>query len=237
MSMAAILKKEPIFAALTVAALCVLLFVGTQSALGEERKVSGTKHDVAIPGAPVCVNCHIPYDPKAEVLWATKPNTSGAFSGLRPLCFSCHDGTVTSIGTFGFDLSRPMHIRSPGVRGEDCDRCHDAHGTPYAKFLKLPGGADFCHNCHLNAGPANHPVDVSARAAGIEPTDSHWDPYAGDFTGTRLWNEAGTGPGDYVKCLTCHATHGGQPGTKFNTVPYNPGNGSSAPLCLNCHKR
>lgn len=231
------MKNDGILAVLVLGAVLVLLFLGAKVVLGEEREVSGTEHDLAIPGTSVCVNCHVPWDPNTEVLWATKPNTSGSFAGLRPLCFSCHDGTVTSVGAFGFDLSRPLHLRNPGVRGEDCDRCHDVHGTPYAKFLKLPGGAGFCQNCHLIAGAGGHPVDVNARAAGIEPLDSHWDPYAGDLHGTRLWNQEGTGPGDYLKCLSCHATHGGEPGTEFNTLPYTSTDESSPSLCRNCHMK
>jgi len=224
------MKHLATIAALALVALATLLVLGETTAFGDEKGVAGTKHDVAIPGTPVCVNCHIPHEAGAEVLWAAKPNTSGPFAGLRPLCFSCHDGTVTTIGTFAFDLSRPLHLRSSGVRGADCDRCHDVHGTPYAKFLKLPGGADFCRNCHEKAGPVNHPVDVNARALGINPDDSSWDPYQGDFSGTRLWNADGTGPGDYVKCLSCHATHGGTPDTQFNTMPIGT-------LCQNCHKK
>ncbi|MBI5288616.1 MAG: hypothetical protein HY873_06555 [Chloroflexi bacterium] len=205
-----------------------LIMLGTSTTLGEDRRISGTQHDVAIPGTPVCMYCHIPHAANAETLWASKPNMTGAFSGLRPLCFSCHDGTVTSLGSFAFDLARPLHMRSPGVVGADCDRCHDAHGTPYAKFLKLPGAADFCQGCHAVAGPVNHPVDIDARSLGIEPQDSSWNPYAGDFHGTRLWSEDGTGPGDYMKCLSCHATHGGEPDTSFNTMP-------SGSLCTNCH--
>lgn len=213
--------------AAAILALAFVLF-GMRTALGEDRRVYGTQHDVAIPGTPVCMYCHIPHAADAEALWASKPNMSGSFSGLRPLCFSCHDGTVTALGSFAFDLSRPLHLRSPGIVGADCDRCHDAHGTPYAKFLKLPGAADFCQGCHAVAGPVNHPVDVNARDLGIEPHDSSWDPYGGDFRGTRLWNEEGTGPGEYVKCLSCHATHGGEPETSFNTMP-------TRSLCTNCH--
>lgn len=227
------MKKASAALALLVA--FALLPIGAEIVSGEERKVSGTDHDVAIPGSPTCVNCHIPWGAEGEVLWASKPNTTGEFAGLRPLCFSCHDGTVTPVGAYGFDLSRPLHLRNPGIKGEDCDRCHDAHGTPYPKFLKLPGGADFCQNCHSRAGPGNHPVDISARAAGLEPVDSQWDPYRDDFRGTRLWNEEGIGPGDYVKCLSCHATHGGEPGTEFNTLPYDSSDGSSPSLCHNCH--
>jgi len=225
------MKRQICLAALVVVAIAIFAVSGGRPVFGDEKGVSGTKHDVVTPGTPVCVNCHIPHEAGADVLWAAKPNTDGQFAGLRPLCFSCHDGTVTSVGTFAFDLSRPLHLRSSGVRGADCDRCHDVHGTPYAKFLKLPGGADFCRNCHDKAGPVNHPVDVNARARGIDPVDSTWNPYKGDFSGTRLWNAEGTGPGEYVKCLSCHATHGGTPGTQFNTMPL------GGVLCENCHKK
>ena len=218
-----------------VAIVCIVaagayLASGGRTAFGQEKDIAGTQHDVTIPGTPICVNCHIPDESGQDQLWAAKPNTAGSFAGLRPLCFSCHDGTVTNVGTFAFDLTRPLHMRSPGVRGADCDRCHDPHGTPYAKFLKLPGGADFCRNCHAKAGPVNHPVDINAAEHGVSPTDSNWNPYQLDYTGTRLWNAEGTGPGDYVKCLSCHATHGGTPGTQFNTMP-------TQNLCQNCHKK
>ncbi|HLB27065.1 MAG TPA: cytochrome c3 family protein, partial [Dehalococcoidia bacterium] len=123
----------------------------------------------------------------------------------------------------------------PGVRGQDCTRCHDPHETGYGKFLKLPGGADFCRNCHFRAGPTDHPVDIDALKAGIAPADSHWDPESGDFSATRLWNAEGTGPGSFVKCLTCHSPHGAQPDTAINTVAVSPLDGSSVSLCQSCH--
>jgi predicted CXXCH cytochrome family protein len=129
-----------------------------------------------------------------------------------------------------------MHLRSSGVRGQDCDRCHDAHEATYRKFLREPGGANFCWNCHSRAGPANHPVDLNARAAGVNPADTEWDPAGGDYSGTRLWNLEGTGPGDYIKCLTCHSAHGGEPDTHFNTMVLESRDPSHLYLCLNCHQ-
>jgi predicted CXXCH cytochrome family protein len=76
----------------------------------------------------------------------------------------------------------------------------------------------------------NHPVDINAAEHGVSPTDRNWNPYQLDYSGTRLWNAEGTAPGDYVKCLSCHATHGGTTGTQFNTMP-------TANLCQNCHKK
>ncbi|HLB26997.1 MAG TPA: cytochrome c3 family protein [Dehalococcoidia bacterium] len=213
----------------------VLLAVGVGGVLGEEKNVSGTKHDVATGGTPPCVYCHIQRDGAGELLYARDPNSVGSYSGLKPLCFSCHDGTVAPLKSFVFDLTRPDHPSSPGVRGQDCTRCHDPHESGYGKFLKLPGGADFCRNCHFRAGPTDHPVDIEAAAAGIRPADSHWDPESGDFSGTRLWNAAGTGPGGFVKCLSCHSPHGAEPDTAINTVAVSPWDRSSMPLCQSCH--
>jgi hypothetical protein len=70
-----------------------------------------------------------------------------------------------------------------------------------------------------------------------EPLDTTWDPESGDDHGTRLWNVVGTGPGDYVKCLTCHAPHGGVPGTKMNTLGMSTSHDEFLPLCQNCHYR
>ena len=229
------LRVRSISAVIAVGAIIVLLFVASGIVFGAEKKVAGTKHDVATPGTPVCVYCHGQQNPEGETLWAQKPNTTGQFSGLKPLCFSCHDGTVTAVGNYVFDTSRPEHFRNPGIKGQDCDRCHDPHEAGYSKFIKLPGGANFCQNCHAYAGSANHPTDVDARAAGITPADGDWNPYASDFSGTRLWDQQGTGPGSYVKCLTCHSPHGSQPGTAINTIPFSMAQQGALPLCQNCH--
>lgn len=222
-------------AALLVGVALVLALFGAGALLAEEKKVSGTKHDVSSAGTPPCVYCHIQKDAEGQLLWAREPNDTGRFSGLKPLCFSCHDGTVAPLKSFVFDEERPEHPRQPGVRGQDCTRCHNPHDNNNGKFLKLPGGADFCRDCHFRAGPTDHPVDVDALAAGFAPEDSHWDPESGDFSGTRLWNAAGTGPGSFVKCLTCHSPHGAQPDTDINTADFSRWDGVSRPMCQSCH--
>jgi len=217
-----------------VVALGVVLVGGV--ALGQQKNVAGTPHDVASPDAPVCTYCHIPVDPEGKALWEGKPNAGGAFSGLKPLCFSCHDGTVSALGSsYVFDPTRPEHLSQPGLRGQDCDRCHDPHDSGYGKFLKLPGGAMFCRNCHFRAGPTDHPIDIDPAVTGRVPLDADWDPSHGDFSGTRLWNAEGTGPGNLVKCLTCHSPHGAQPETEINTISFSPVDKSYLPLCGNCH--
>ena len=213
----------------------LLLAASTTAVLGDMKDISNTSHDLAAPGGSPCVSCHLPRAAEGKLLWAGEPNAGGQFSGLKPLCFSCHDGTVTATGSYVFDVSRQEHASNPGLKDQDCDRCHDPHETKYAKFVKLPGAANFCQACHSLAGPTNHPINVSAAATGIKPADVHWDPDTGDFSGTRLWNPQGNAPGDLMKCLTCHSPHGGQPNTEMNTIAFNPSRESFLPICQNCH--
>jgi predicted CXXCH cytochrome family protein len=184
----------------------------------------------------VCIYCHVPRDAAGQLLWPNGlPNPESDFAGLKRLCFSCHDGTVTAERSYVFNPGRPDHVRSAGVTGQDCDRCHDAHGTQNRKFLRIPDDANFCWNCHFRAGPADHPVGVDAFAAGMHPLDTGFNPKTGDYSGTRLWNETGTGPGSRVMCLTCHNPHGGQPNTLITTVEYDSEGGSFQALCRSCH--
>ncbi len=217
--------------------LATVLLGGVGLALAEKKDVSGTKHDIATPGNEACVSCHIPRATDGELLWASQPYTEASFSGLKPLCYSCHDGTVATVGRYAFAQGYPEHKTVPGLKGQDCDRCHDPHDEGYGKFIKYDGGAEFCSNCHKAAGPADHPVNISITKLGQEPLDTTWDPEAGDGQGTRLWNESGTGPGDNVKCLSCHAPHGGVPETKMNTLGTSTSHGEFLTLCENCHYR
>jgi len=223
-------------AALVVAGAGLLLLAASSTAvLGDMKDISNSSHDLAAPGGSPCVSCHLPRAAEGELLWAGEPNAGDQFSGLKPLCFSCHDGTVTATGSYVFDASRPEHESNPGLREQDCDRCHDPHETKNDEFVKVPGAANFCQACHSRAGPTDHPIDVSAPATGIKPADVHWDPDTGDFSGTRLWNAQGNAPGDLMKCLTCHSPHGGQPDTDMNTIAFDASHESFLPMCQNCH--
>ena len=222
-------------AAIIAGAGLVLLIAGATAVLGDTKDVSNTSHDLAAPGGSPCVYCHLPRDSESDLLWAGDPGAGGQFTGQKPLCFSCHDGTVTAAGSYVFDAGRPEHTSSPGLKNQDCDRCHDPHETTQDKIVKVPGAANFCQDCHASAGPTDHPIDVSAPATGIEPADVHWDPDSGDFSGTRLWNSEGNAPGDLMKCLTCHSPHGGQPNTDMNTIAFDASHESFLPMCQNCH--
>lgn len=220
-----------------LAVMAAALLAGAGAVLGEKKDVAGTKHDVATAGTQACIYCHLPRDAKGELLWATEPNNSGDFAGLKPLCFSCHDGTVATVGRYAFTQGGAEHVSVAGLKGQDCDRCHDPHEAGYGKFIKYAGGAAFCNNCHEEAGPDDHPVDVNVGVLGQAPLDTSWNPQAGDNQGTRLWSEDGSGPGEYVKCLSCHAPHGGLPETKMNTMGVSASHDEFLPLCQNCHYR
>jgi len=222
-----------------LAALVIVAMVSRGGlALGEHKDVAGTKHDVASGEIPNCVYCHIPRDAAGQLLWPNgQTNQEGPLAGEKRMCFSCHDGTVTRERSYVFDPDRPEHVRKPGFEGQDCDRCHNPHEANYGKFLKVSSRANFCWNCHFRAGPSDHPIGVDSLAAGIHPEDTTFDPKSGDFTGTRLWNVAGTGPGSLVMCLTCHSPHGGQRDTLIMTVPYTSEQGFSQTLCGSCHAR
>ena len=225
-----------IIAPLIVTAVIFLMRSAADVALSEHKDVASTAHNVATAGTPVCVYCHVPRDAAGQLLWPNgQPNATSDFAGLKRLCFSCHDGTVTRERRYVFNPERPDHVRTAGVTGQDCDRCHDAHGTTSTKFLRVPENANFCWNCHFRAGPADHPVGVDSIAAGMHPVDTQFNPKAGDYSGTRLWNEDGTGPGNRVMCLTCHNPHGGQPNTLITTVEYDSEGGSFQALCRSCH--
>lgn len=222
---------------LAVVVAIAIVVIGVGSALGEGKKVSGTRHDVATPGSAVCTYCHVPRDPGDEVLWESggEGGTEVERWSVKSLCFSCHDGTVTATGSYVFDPNRPQHPSTAGFSDQDCTRCHDPHDDGQKKFLKLPGDANFCQNCHSRAGPMNHPVNIDPHVSGIVPLDEEFDPGAGDFSGTRLWNPQGDGPGNIIKCLTCHSPHGGQPGSEINTVAVSGFRDPAESICQNCH--
>lgn len=231
------MKTAALALALVAGLAAIALVSSGRLALGEQKDVAQTKHDVSSAGVPACIYCHIPRDAAGQLLWpGGLTNQDGPLSGEKRICFSCHDGTVTRERSYVFDSNRPEHLRKPGVEGEDCDRCHNPHEQT-SKFLKMPKEANFCWNCHFRAGPSDHPIGVDAPAAGIHPDDTTFDPKAGDFVGTRLWNAEGTGPGNLVACLTCHSPHGGQHDTLIMTVPYTAEVGYSESLCGSCHNR
>jgi predicted CXXCH cytochrome family protein len=127
------------------------------------------------------------------------------------------------------------------VEHQDCDRCHDPHRGDNWQFTPgdIPAsyrGANVCSLCH-GTGGHSHPIDVLTDL----PQDRTWDPYAStpDFSGTQIWDSAGaqeipTGTA-YIKCETCHMSHGAVPDTDLNSMAYSDAESSNSPICVNCH--
>ena len=205
--------------------------------MGQQGNVMGSDHDLGSAGVSACEQCHIPHAAYGDLLWSQPPSSAeGPYSGDRILCYSCHDGTVTPEGSFVFDQMLSQHPVTAGEFGQDCDMCHDAHSPDYGNFLLFPSGANLCKTCHAKATFTDHPSNADAVAAGYVPADSDWDPNAGDFSGTRLWDPQGSQPGNRVKCLSCHAAHGAVKDTALNTMPLNDPETTASPLCQNCHQ-
>ena len=208
--------------------------------LGDQGRVAGTVHDLGVtgpPGVSLCETCHLPHDAGAGRLWAGEPRADGTpLSGLSSMCYSCHDGTVAE-GSYVFDRDTGQHPVAAGVTGEDCDSCHDPHVSDYGGFLLFPSGANLCRVCHGEGDKTGHSMDVDASGAGQAPRDTHWDPDEGDFSGTRLWNLAGSAEGAYLKCLSCHAAHGAAFAKTLLTWEDTQGAGIAASLCRECHPR
>ena len=186
---------------------------------GAYSQVTGTVHNLAIPGTGVCANCHVAHNAQGDFLWARPVGTT--FTGIKALCYSCHDGTIAH-EEYAFSETYAQHA------GE-CSTCHNPHNNSYGMFLTFASGANLCNDCHSGDIGIGHPVNV---VASMTPTDATFAPPT-DMSGTRLYDAAGTtSGGTSVKCLTCHTAHGGFAGTALNTMDYSA---TSAALCTNCH--
>jgi predicted CXXCH cytochrome family protein len=221
--------------AVAFAALLIASLTGAWLALADQGKVVGTAHDLGTRGAvSSCETCHIPHEARGEIIWEGDARPEGDFSGLTPLCYSCHDGTVAT-GSYVFDTGVAQHPveREPG---KDCDMCHDPHISDYGNFLLFPSGANLCQACHEHAGEADHPVNVSLHDVGFSPEDTKWSPDDGDFSGARLWDIIGRPGTEYTKCLTCHAAHAGA-GESLLATAVEEGSATASRFCQNCHQR
>ena len=231
--------KPAVSAVAVAAAVVVAAFMTFGLTRGEQGKVVSSQHDLGVTagaaGVSACEVCHLPRDASGQLLWSEDPHAGDErFSGIAPACYSCHDGTVTDNGLHAFDAALAQHPVRPGEVGEDCDMCHDPHLADYGSFLLFPAGANLCRTCHAGGDRLSHPLNIDASGPGIVPQDIRWDPDAGDFNGTRLWDKAGMRPGTLIKCLSCHAAHGTASKGLLSIAA--DGRGSTS-LCANCHHR
>jgi predicted CXXCH cytochrome family protein len=224
-------------AAVAFAILATAALAGGWQAIAEQGKVTGTAHDLGTPGetgVSSCETCHVPHEEQGQVLWEGDPRQDGEFTGLAPLCYSCHDGTVAD-GSYAFDQGLAQHPVEPGEPGQDCDLCHDPHISDYGSFVLFPSGANLCQACHEHASEADHPVNVKLSEAKFAPSDTHRDPNAGDLSGARLWDRTGRTGSEYTKCLTCHAAHAGSPAESLLSIDPADAVSTTPALCKNCH--
>ncbi len=112
--------------------------------------IAGSDHDLTASGHRLCMMCHLPHNAQGEKLWVSTPD--GTFSGVAALCFTCHDGSVTTTGiTTVFDQDKEQHV----MVGADCsaaDGCHDVHNQNINKsgqFVVVDKTyQSYCATCH-----------------------------------------------------------------------------------------
>ena len=112
--------------------------------------VAGSDHDLTGSGQKLCMACHLPHNAQGDKLWVSTP--VGTFSGVADLCFTCHDGSVTTVGTTtAFDQSKEQHV----AVGSDCSGeggCHDVHNhnpNNTGRFVVVEStNSGYCVSCH-----------------------------------------------------------------------------------------
>lgn len=157
--------------------------------------IAGSDHD---RGGQICQNCHIPHNAQGDKLWFEAP--SGTFTGIQDLCYSCHDGSVTSVGlTTAFNSTLQQHkgIAANGSTG-DCDGCHDVHNQNpnlTGKFLyadvTISANSEYCSGCHDGSAPTEY--------AAADALGNH---VYGAASTTNHYNASG------FSCVQCHTPHG-----------------------------
>ena len=156
--------------------------------------IQGGDHDLTGTGRDLCFACHIPHNALGAKLWAQTP--SGTFTGVQDLCYTCHDGSVTSIGSAtAFNATKQQHK----AVGSDCSStsgCHDVHNQNpnlTGKFT-TPGvtltAGNYCTTCH-DATPFPGAAGLGDHTAGL----------------THFINST------TFTCNQCHTIHGATPQT------------------------
>ncbi len=117
-----------------------------------------------------CSTCHVPHDAGGSRLWPYAPNTKTekgvVVSANDSLCFSCHDGTVTTKGQHFFDKDGSTHpidikpsakVKVPDTLPLDkegkivCTSCHNPHNSALKKYLRLSWDTgELCVACHAD---------------------------------------------------------------------------------------
>jgi len=258
------LRKKTALAGLALVVFAFILVASSStSSAADHSAVINTVHDVTrgMPTANPCEGCHIPHDAQGAFLWARTPNASGgggsvgpdSTTAIKPLCYSCHDGTVAVTGTATvFEPTKANHKTQAATAqrpdgsyygpGRDCDLCHNPHDNSNTDFLiqGISAGGNVCASCHggnldtsQGGSSINHKIHIVPSAAS-RPIDRVWNPSRGDYSGTRLFDPStdlvSRAPDAVLACETCHTPHGSVTDeNSLNTMSYKE-------LCINCHK-
>lgn len=197
------------------------------SAVPAAAAIRGTKHDFgALAGyekAEVCVFCHFPHTPRADIPLWNRRDPSGALMlytsspALRTRVEGRGSTSVDSISKF-------------------CITCHDSITGPGMRISSRPGG--------ITIGPGG--LVERGGELGTDLTRDHPVNFRYDmvqaFGGGEFKDRAATGlpffralkegiPGeDFVECATCHNPHGVHGVEKLLRK-----SNSSSSLCISCH--
>jgi len=185
--------------------------------------VAGTDHDLrSAPDQNVCSFCHIPHNAAGDNIWSTYGNeaqlTTGPSTPIGNMCYTCHDGTVTSEGQATvFNTALQQHIIPTN---EDCNFCHTVHDDTNENFLivsRTTNGANvatYCETCHDS-------TPFASNTLGDHVADTQ-HPYEGGTVSES--------------CLSCHQAHGAADYTAGSiTYPILVAENTNSALCVTCH--
>jgi hypothetical protein len=186
--------------------------------------VQGSDHDMTTAAEQLCFACHVPHNAEGATLWA-RDLTANPFSGVQALCYTCHDGGVTSIGfTTVFDVAKEQHA----TVGADCS------------------GAGACHDVHDQNPNGTGKFTV----AGVTQTNNSYCETCHDatpFSGAEVWGDHTAGithftNGTTFTCNQCHTIHGATAQTLNPVGLTNPillddnePGGFYGAFCISCH--
>ncbi len=152
--------------------------------------VTGGKHDLTgwagSGGAkPLCEACHTPHNALGDNLWGSTVGTT--YSAVGNLCYTCHDGSVTTAGTAtAFNTALEQHKVTVGNDcSGDASSCHDVHNEGTGSFLLVAIDAvsgTYCVTCHDDTNEGG----LGDHTAGME-----------HYTSGTTFN-----------CNDCHSAHG-----------------------------
>jgi predicted CXXCH cytochrome family protein len=131
--------------------------------------VVDTPHNISA-AAGICSNCHVPHLAGGERLWPTAETATPQYGDVGPLCYSCHDGSVTvsaTVTTTAWDIPADRTAAAGGSHGLNRSGATGGYPTTVVSNT-LPYGDDTagkvfeCTTCH---DPHNDPSTTGDNTA------------------------------------------------------------------------